>query len=254
MKDRGHGMLARRAMLALLAGGAAMLLAGCEPGDVGSSRVYFEPIRYRLTAEVETPEGISTGSSVIQTIWDRGLSGATVTGEAVAVDLPKGETLFVLLRTENNPDWAGGIPGIRAPRHEGPLSTAEEREGDAARSLTWIRANRDVHYLWGQNVPKDRAQYLPYMVRFRDIRAPKSIERVKPDDLSAIFGSGYRLKSLTVQITDEPVTTGIERRFPWWTGFKDRHFDGTSTVSEDMTNPNIAAHLTSGSFSTEYRK
>jgi hypothetical protein len=232
-------------------GAAAMLLNGCEPGDPGSSRVYFEPIRYRLTAEVETPKGVRVGSSVIQTIWDRGLSGATVTGEAVAVDLPNMQTLFILLRTPNDPDWAGGIPGIRAPRYEGPLNTADEREADAARTLAWLRANRDIHYLWGQNVPKDRAQYLPYIVRFRNIRDPKSVEQIEPDNLAASFGLGYRLKSLTVQITNDPISIGIERRFSWWKDYRERHFDGTFTVSEDMTATSLAAHLSSASFSTE---
>ena len=101
----------RRNLLTLATGAFLVLLCGCEPGDFGSSRVYFEPIRYRLTAEVQTPEGVRTGSSVIETTWDRGLSGATVKGEAVAVDLPNGQTLFVLLRTASNPDWAGGVPG-----------------------------------------------------------------------------------------------------------------------------------------------
>ena len=77
---------------------AALGLSSCEPGDPFSGRVYFDPIRYRLSAEVETPAGVRRGSSVIQTIWDRGLSEATITGDAVAVDLPGGETLFVLLR------------------------------------------------------------------------------------------------------------------------------------------------------------
>ena len=232
-------------MLALFAGGVAMLLAGCEPEDFGSSRVYFEPVRYRLTAEVETPEGTKTGSSVIQTTWDRGLSGASVAGEAVAVDLPKGKTLFVLLRTANDADWAGDIPGIRAPGNEGPLNTADEREADAARSLAWIRANRDVHYLWGQDVPKDRMQYLPYMVQFGDIRDPKSVELVKPDNLSAAFGPGYQLKSLTVQITDAPATTCIEKRLGWLGDFPEPRLD---PAYKGSTEPNPAQQLSHGDF------
>ena len=64
--------------------------------------------RYRLTVEVETPEGLKTGSSVIQVEQSLGRAGGApassqiyrkVHGEAVAVDLPDGLTLFALLRS-----------------------------------------------------------------------------------------------------------------------------------------------------------
>lgn len=205
----------RRKLLTLATGAFLALLGGCEPGDIGSSRVYFDPIRYRLTAEVETPEGVRTGSSVIETIWDRGLSGATVKGEAVAVDLPNGQTLFILLRTASNPDWAGGVPGVNPPDDPTRPMNADEREAEARRQVDWMRANRDVHYLWGGSVPKERAQYLPYMVRFTNLSDPKSVKLVVPGDLAATFGAGYSLRSLTVQITDAPVTAEIGRRLPW---------------------------------------
>jgi len=207
----------RRNLIGLLGMAPAMLLIGCEPGDPGSGRIYFEPIRYRLTAEVETPEGVRSGSSVIETIWDRGLSGATVKGEAVAVDLPDGQTLFILLRTASNPDWAGGVPGIDPPNDPKPPMNADEREAEAGRQVAWIRANRDVHYLWGGRVPKEQAQYLPYMVRFRDVKNPKSIGMVMPNDLAKTFGRGYTLKSLTVQVSNEQIKYSIERRLPWLT-------------------------------------
>src|SRR3546814_16079322 len=57
-----------------------------------------------LTVEVETPTGVRSGSSVIETTITKGPrtgqgSGLTATmkGEAVAVDLGSGQTLFALL-------------------------------------------------------------------------------------------------------------------------------------------------------------
>ena len=198
-----------------LLAGMTVLLSGCKPGGIGSSRVYFDPIRYRLTAKVETPSGVKTGSSVIQTIWDRGLSGATVTGEAVAIDLPANRSLFVLLRTKSKPDWAGEVPGISAPQDAIPPTTSTAREAEAERQVGWIRANREVHYLWGGDVPKERAEYLPYIIWFKNIADPKSVELVNPVDLAQTFGPGYRLKSLTVQVTDDAITKGIEKRLAW---------------------------------------
>ena len=42
-----------------------------------------------------------------------------------------------------------------------------------------------------------------------------TMRQVDPDNLSASFGKGYSMKGLTVQITDDPVTRGIERTLPW---------------------------------------
>ena len=64
----------------------------------------------------------------------------------------------------------------------------------------------------------------PTIVRFRDIADPKSVEQVDPDDLAKSFGPGVKLKSLTVQMTDEPVTTGIEKRLGWLAGHPQTSF------------------------------
>lgn len=74
--------------------------------------------RYRLTVEVETPEGLRTGSSVIevdtrQTRFALNPSAAGVServrGEAVAVDLPGRRTLFALLRSDDDIGWASRV-------------------------------------------------------------------------------------------------------------------------------------------------
>jgi hypothetical protein len=53
------------------------------------------------------------------------------------------------------------------------------------------------------------------LVTFGDIKDPKSVKRVDPDDLSASFGAGVKLKAITVEITDDAVTTGIGGRLGW---------------------------------------
>lgn len=246
MDNKGPKTFRRCTLLVLATGAAASLLCGCEPGDFGSNRVYFEPIRYRLTAEVETPEGLRTGSSVIETTWDRGLSGAAVKGEAVAVDLPNGQTLFILLRTASNADWAAGVPGIDPPDDPKRPMNADEHEAEAGRQVAWIRANRNVHYLWGGNVPANRAQYLPYMVRFDNLSDPSSIERVMPQNLPASFGQGYSLKSLSVQITKEPITRGIDRRLRWLGRFPEPRLEKIPTGGVAV--PTFAQSLSHGDF------
>lgn len=41
-----------------------------------------------------------------------------------------------------------------------------------------------------------------------------SMLAVDPADFAATFGPGYALRRITVQITDDPVTTGIEQKLP----------------------------------------
>jgi hypothetical protein len=55
----------------------------------------------------------------------------------------------------------------------------------------------------------------PQLVHFRDVRDPKSVAAVDPAHLDAAFGPGVRLKRITVQVTGDPVTRGIEGRLGW---------------------------------------
>ena len=53
------------------------------------------------------------------------------------------------------------------------------------------------------------------LLRFGDLADPKSVARVDPNDLAASFGPGVKLVRATIEITDDPVTTGIEKRLGW---------------------------------------
>ncbi|MFA5969201.1 MAG: hypothetical protein WC816_08170 [Sphingomonas sp.] len=187
-------MITRRAVIGLATGGLAMLMVGCVR--------YYPTYRYRLTVEVDTPSGVKFGSSVIQVrSWDQaGFPGpeaggfrSEVKGEAVAVDVAPGQTLFALLRSEHSVDWA-------------TFATAEINRDDRA-----------VHTLprWKKN-PGTGETYsrYPMLVRFRDIHDPKSVELVDPDDLAATFGPGFKLRRIAVQLTRDPVTVGIKSHLP----------------------------------------
>ena len=79
-----------------------------------------------------------------------------------------------------------------------------------------IAEDRDVHPIKRtKTIANEEIGNYPYFVRFKDIKDPKSVEQVDPDNLAKSFGTGVKLKSLTVQMTDEPVTVGIEKRLGW---------------------------------------
>jgi hypothetical protein len=43
----------------------------------------------------------------------------------------------------------------------------------------------------------------PLLVTFKENDDPKSVRRVNPDDLAAVFGAGHSLGAITMEITDE---------------------------------------------------
>lgn len=174
--------------------GLSLMVAGCTKSEVK---------HYRLTAIVETPQGERQGHSVIETVFTgvsplgHALFGSQASaslewrGEAVAVDLPDGQTLFVLLRSAVDPEWAAWV---RADISNGEVRAVPRRKDNS----------------YGEMIDN-----YPLFVRFRDLRDPKSVEQVNPDDLATSFGAGYRLKALTFQNTDKAVTVGIEKRLGW---------------------------------------
>jgi hypothetical protein len=206
-------------------------------GCTGRSQSY----RYRLTVDVETPQGVRTGSTVREITWipQGSLSANEFTtrqkGEAVAVDLPGGDTLFVLMDID-------GHETIRAAVGQGT-------HRDVKMLLDQASADRKVYLYPSAAALRSRNLSYPRMVRFRDLADPKTAEFVQPDDLASAFGPGVSLKRIALQMVDEPVSNEIPKRLPWRTRFPKGKLNGDRF--EDFTKPEAAAHLSAFSFSTE---
>lgn len=216
-----------RALLPMLLGLCALLVAGCDRSPI---------VRYRMTIEVEADGQVHTGSSV----WEFGLSkgfpqayAAHFRGEAVAVDLPGRGTLFGLLvgRGKDGIPQNGAMEMLpeNVYRRTGDTVAVEKRTAnDRFETLRYLRQlkGKEVALDCGATLPVE----CPYLVRFRDIRDPKSVEAVDPANLAASFGEGMKLRRITIQITDDPVTTGIEKRLGWLgtsvQGYLDGQFAG----------------------------
>lgn len=218
-----HSMMRRRAAIGALTVGAATLLLGA----CGVVRI-FPTYRYRLTVEVDTPEGLKAGSSVIEVRTSAmhlggigGGAGANARGEAVTVDLGARGLLFALLGSEVNEGWAAGIMPTFAKR---PTSPTGNQDDEIAGQLENMLANKGLivlprYYPADADVsgpPPDKPQSdYPLLVRFGDIKDPKSVALVDPDDLAKSLGPGVKLRRITVQLTDDEVTMGIEKRLGW---------------------------------------
>jgi hypothetical protein len=58
---------------------------------------------------------------------------------------------------------------------------------------------------------------LPDLVTFADINDPKSVIEVDPSNLQTTLGPNVSWNEITLESTDEPVTTGIQLKLPWIT-------------------------------------
>lgn len=190
----------------------------------------FGTWRYKLTVEIETPEGVKSGFAVREVKAIHGIQitpesspSVQVRGEAVVVDLGERGTVFALLGQKGgNTDAAKHVVFYTFPYAGGGLTSAGIRYYDGL-----IKRPRDVN-----------ENYIPLMVTFDDMNDPKTVREVyskranwgrnKPDHLAfditdnfeEIFGEGVRLKSVTIEMVDEPVTWEIEKRLPWLPGRK----------------------------------
>ena len=187
------------------------------------STTWPRTIRSRLTLVVETPEGERSGSSVTQvtTSFPGGLTRAqgysiwpTLVGEAVVIDLGPRGLLFATFESQ----WAfargGGSSGYNSALDPFPQ---EKFRGETGTGI-WAK-DEYAGYLdeVKRRKPKGELPFkdLPVLVRFRDPNNPTSVELVDPFNLAASFGSGVTLKGASVEITDDPITKGIEARLPW---------------------------------------
>jgi hypothetical protein len=216
--------------------------------------------RYRLTVEVETPEGLRSGSSVIEVhttlagkpkLPDTNALSISVIGEAVDVDLGKRGVLFALLRSEDDIGWAGGAMNLVTLT----LPTtpyAEWHEPIVANQGLHVLPRYAPHAHSPVGLPahlNDPPKDYPMLVRFGDPADPRTIERVNPDDLSATFGEGVKLRRITVQLTDDPVSAGIEQRFRWLKSTHGALFDVPSTDYPPVGTPlPLYATLTESDF------
>ena len=223
----------RRVLKGVMAIAAALPVAGCET-------LFPWHWRQKLVLTVETPSGVATGSAVTAVSWSRNYvfkDGPSyysdVTGEATVVDLGGGRFLFALLSNSND-------SGYTADLFKKLVRFGREEELRGARNIFHAVQNS----VGPQTVPP---QLYPMLVTFGDITDPKTVVEVKPDDLATHFGAGVALKSITLEITDEPVTEGVVEKVLGWIG-----------NPEVMENPNwqkipLEARRLLGGFLHDYR-
>ena len=220
---------------------AASLLSGCE-ALIGLGDASY---RFRMTVEVETPEGLKRGSSVYEVTAGRRTaflpqmrsSEIKSKGEAVAIDIAPGRTLFALLKN-------GTPSGTMA---ELSMTTLDKGFGTSHRAMVSTAEELEARDADGSPAVVD-PEFYPILVTFGDPADPASVTKVDPDDLAATFGEGVKLNRITIELTDDPVTTGINKRLGWLSNYFDKMLDGNSNQTIRATD-RFANSLTQGDFS-----
>jgi hypothetical protein len=200
----------------------SLCLAGC-----GRTESY----RYKLTLAVNTPDGVKRGSSVVEVaFWAVSIPARGVMhklrGEALYLDLGSGKRpLIALLTSRLHPKYgkelrwtfdAGPSAKLLAPLYGVAL---QGDRLDYASQIARMRGARQI-------APSD----LPDLVTFVDVNDPKSVVEIDPNDLKATLGPGIAWHEITLEITDEPITIGIEMKLPWLPKYFDENLrlDGSN--------------------------
>ena len=193
--------------------GPLALLAALVIGD--QIRINRPAHKYRLTLDVETPEGRKSASGVMAVHPDRSYTrrGQTRTlGDAVFVDLGQGKNLVALLAHLDN------------------RLVLDDMNYVALRAYLAATGKRvpfsEMSRLTG-TVPV-KGELIPVLVAFADPAAPGTARVVRPEDAEAVLGKGYRIEGISVEVVPngywpldfggplgEPVTRGIQAKLPW---------------------------------------
>src|SRR5262245_60330164 len=193
--------------------GPLALLAALVIGD--HIRINRPAHKYRLTVEVETPEGRKSASGVVAVHPDRGYvsRGQTRTaGDAIFVDLGQGKNLVALLAHVDNHLVLDDMNYVA-------LRAYNEAAGKRVPFSEMSRLTGIVPV---------KGALIPVLVTFTDPAAPGTARVVAPDDAEAVLGKGYRLQGVTAEVVPngywpldfggalgEPVSRGIQAKLPW---------------------------------------
>ncbi|MEM8652663.1 MAG: hypothetical protein AAGF54_19210 [Pseudomonadota bacterium] len=181
--------------------------------------IYFSPFEWRqkITITIDTPSGVISESTVhhIRLYKDRfrifpsatGGSRIEVRGEAIVMKLPNGRYLF-------------GLRSARLPAghmlQSGDILIKHVAANIARRTLPAVRIAYETPV--GARFILPELIY-PILVTFDDPQDPKSIKLVRPGSLSKVFGAGYKIRDVTLEITlEEPEFGKVKPAvdYFWW--------------------------------------
>lgn len=194
---------------------ATRIVLGLVLFGISSCWLAYGPthVRYRLTIDVKDGDVVRSASSVIEVTYRVALPifrsldgshwGTSVYGNAVTVDLGTKGILFAIFRVGNYGNVSMGYLPFAAYGLQNPDDSPEQVEtdlGQLKQKSGWV------------DVPKNA---LPTLIRYGNIDDPNSAKKVDPSNLAASFGAGVELKSVRLELTNDPITP-VPAIWPAW--------------------------------------
>ncbi len=177
--------------------------------------------RYKLTAEVMTPEGLKTGSSVIEVSYSHSADWGGGPKEAIKI---KGDSIYVDLGAGKNlvfPLYAYETRRPQSVYHKDgqhftgtgpfPLSYLPI----VAFGIDYVFAHEkefcsDLH-MQGDKTAEVAIQYAPVAISFTDTNDLGTFTEVDPNRMDLLFGAGFSFIKIFVQATSDKINTSIEK-------------------------------------------
>lgn len=214
------------------------LSAAACVGAVSSAEYPSAKIRYKMTVEVETPEGIKTGSAVREISMvsrPKRMGEMNDThirlekGEAVVVDLGERGVLFATLGSSMDGAIESLVNAFPSDCPEGNYSRCGIR-----------------HYSSIKEGAKTElpAKHYPPLFTFKNMQDPMSVVGVRDrvpcpgssNDcatyslfMEGAFGEGVKLKSVIMEITSQKPTKEVDKWLPWLKGQNGTYLHGGNT-------------------------
>lgn len=175
----------------------------------------WETWRYKITISIDTPEGLRSGYAVREIRASTGLQWspemsvvrADVLGEAAIINLDKGLKIFALTSSYDYQIFFDAFKGPPGLTKEGIKFYSALKNKKATLPLE---------------------QY-PQLVFFKDIRDPDTVSEFQWVQTGKNSDDAIRIREITIETTNEPITQGIELILPWLKDKKKGYLDGSRT-------------------------
>ena len=177
---------------------------------------------FKLTVEVQTPDGIKSGSVVNESVFEFQRFGREF-GPSTSQGLTRGEALFIDLGKSKNIIVSIGLDEDRQynspPSFEmGVLALAlsnprlwDVKAKDFPERLTEAEKNGPFQF---------DVRQLPTLLTLTDPTDYKSMKKIAdPSNLTSSLGAGFEIKKATVELTHDALSEKIESELPWLTAF-----------------------------------
>lgn len=201
-----------------------VILAAMFVGLMVAYSIFYPTTTYkfRITLNVDTPQGLKSGSSVMEVRHRRYPAWMTLGANTGESEL-KGEAVFVDLGSSSGTK-ARNLLALLLLGPRGEIPDLQSLPGMTFRPFLKPSLAVDEGIQLSRLAPGIKTdlfgETMPVLVSFADIADPRTARVVRPDNLAQTFGGGFSLRNATIEIVakNEPLLRGLASRLPWWNG------------------------------------